>query len=381
MEEKAPLDDRLKRWRMILGGGEADGTEVELDAHSMGIDRTLEALYDANSSRSGGLGSSKPYVNRWLGDIRTYFPSSVVQVLQRDAMERLGLKQMLLEPEILEHIEPDVHLAATLVSLKQVIPERTKSTARQVVQRIVDDLLKRLQLPMIQAVKGALSRHTRNIHPKLREIDWPRTIAANLKHYQPEYGTVIPERLIGMGRKGSALKEVILCVDQSGSMATSVVYASVFGAVMASMQSIKTRMVAFDTEVADMTEMLSDPVDLLFGVQLGGGTDICRALAYCESWIHRPKDTILVLISDLYEGGNRRNLIKQAMKLKASGVQFITLLALSDEGKPFYDAQMAQEFADLKIPTFGCTPDAFPGLMAAAIQGTRLPLEQRDFLP
>src|SRR5205823_7899672 len=163
--------------------------------------------------------------------------------------------------------------------------------------------------------------------PRHAEIDWGRTLRANLRHYQPEYRTIIPETLIGFGRRRSSLRDVILCVDQSGSMATSVVYAGVFGAVLASLRAIRTRMVVFDTSVVDLTEQLQDPVDLLFGTQLGGGTDIHRALDYCQGLVTRPQETILVLISDLYEGGNREEMLKRAAALTASGVQMIALLA------------------------------------------------------
>ena len=198
-------------------------------------------------------------------------------------------------------------------------------------------------------------------------MDWPRTIRVNLKHYQPVYRTIIPEQRIGFGRKRSALRDLILSIDQSGSMATSVVYASIFGAVLASLPSLATRLVVFDTAVADLTDLLQDPVELLFGAQLGGGTDINRALAYCQSLIRRPAETILVLVSDLYEGGNREEMLHRVAGLVAAGVQVIALLALSDDGAPGYDHHVAASFAALGIPTFACTPELFPELMAAAI--------------
>jgi Mg-chelatase subunit ChlD len=160
---------------------------------------------------------------------------------------------------------------------------------------------------------------------------------------------------------------VILCLDQSGSMATSVVYAGVFGAVLASLPALRTRVVAFDTAVVDLTDDLHDPVDLLFGVQLGGGTDINRALSYCQGLVRRPQETILVLISDLYEGGNREEMLKRAAALAGSGVQLIALLALNDQGAPSYDHNVAAALAGMGIPSFACTPDLFPDLMAAAI--------------
>lgn len=372
------MTDRLRRWRLILGAdddSESDpdaGTGVSLDGIDERRDKTLAALYDAPEGR-GRLTASSPRVARWLGDIRTYFPSSVVQVMQRDAIERLGLRELLLEPELLSNVQPDVHLVGTLLSLKRAIPERSRETARMVVRHVVEDLERRLASPTRQAIKGALDRAHRTQRPRHGDIDWNRTVAANLKHYQPAYRTVIPERLVGYGRRSSQiLRDVILCVDQSGSMASSVVYSSVFGAVMASLKSVRTQLVAFDTSVVDLTEQLDDPVEVLFGMQLGGGTDINQALAYCETVMASPRNTIMVLISDLYEGGVREEMLRRLAAMVDSGVQVVVLLALSDDGAPSYDHDNAAALAALGVPAFACTPDLFPDLMAAAIQRSDL---------
>ena len=354
-----------KRWRLILGSETNDELSTSLSAQEIGMDKTLEALYD--SDRKGGLGPSSPNVARWLGDIRAYFPNNIVKVMQQDALKRLNLTSMLTEPEMLESIVPDVHLVANLMTLGKLIPEKTKVTAKAVVKKVVDELMQKLTTPMQQAIQGSLNRSTRNKNPRLNEINWNETIRRNLKHYQEDYQTIIPVNRIGYGRKRKALKDIVLCLDQSGSMGTSVIYSGIFGAVMASIPAIKTQMVVFDTAVVDLSEDLQDPVDLLFGVQLGGGTDINKALGYCQQIISRPLDTILVLITDLYEGGNAEEMKKRAAQLVASGVQVITLLALNDEGAPSYDKNNAQYFASLGIPVFACSPHLFPDLMAAAI--------------
>ena len=361
--------EMLRRWRLILGGDEADGTHAALTIEESGMDAALSALYDNDPEhgKRGGLGGSAPRVARWLGDIRRYFPASVVKVMQQDALERLDLKRMLLEPEMMEAAEPDARLAATLVSLSAAMPQKSRETARVVVRRVVDDLERRLAQPLRQAITGSLNRATRNRRPRHAEIDWNRTIKANLRHYQPEHRTIIAETRIGFGRRRAALRDIILCIDQSGSMATSVVYASVFGAVLATLPAVQTRVVVFDTAVVDLTEKLDDPVDLLFGVQLGGGTDIHQALSYCQSVVRSPQDTILVLISDLFEGGDRAAMLRRAASIVASGVTVIALLALSDDGAPSHDHHHAAAFAALGIPAFACTPDLFPELMAAAI--------------
>ncbi|WP_327284994.1 VWA domain-containing protein [Streptomyces sp. NBC_01278] len=364
----AAAQERGRRWRMVLGG-DGDGTGFVPGGRDAGMDAALTALYGGSGPRSGGLGGSAPNVARWLGDIRTYFPASVVQVMQRDAIERLGLSSLLLEPEMLEAVEPDVHLVGTLLSLNKAMPETTRESARAVVRAVVEQLEKRLASRTRATLTGALDRSARTNRPRHADIDWDRTIRANLKNYLPEYQTVVPERLIGHGRAAQSVKkEVVLCIDQSGSMAASVVYASVFGAVLASMRSIATRLVVFDTAVVDLTDQLDDPVDVLFGTQLGGGTDINRALAYCQSKITRPADTVVVLISDLYEGGIRNEMLARVAAMKASGVEFVTLLALSDEGAPAYDHEHAAALAALGAPAFACTPDLFPDVMAAALE-------------
>ena len=361
------------RWKLVLGSAADEANTISLPADYGRMDDVLTALYDGDpAGRKTGLGSTAPRVSRWLGDIREYFPTEVVAVMQQDAMTRLGLNQLLLEPEIMRTVQADVHLVATLMSLSRVMPQKAKATAREVIGKVVRELEKKLTNPLRQAVQGALSRAVRNPRPRYNEIDWGATIKANLKHYQAAHKTIIPERLVGYGRRGQALKDIILCVDQSGSMASSVVYAGIYGAVLATLKAVKTHMVVYDTAVVDLTQNLHDPVELLFGVQLGGGNDTPLALRYCEQLITRPTDTILILISDLYEGAGEAEMIKRAAALKAAGVTVVVLLALSDEGCPSFDRGAAEKMAALGIPSFACTPARFPDLMARAIQGQKL---------
>lgn len=366
---------RLRRWRLVLGAAAEPALGGLGTADDKAIDKALGAVYDSGSGagrargdRAGDLGGSAPRVARWLGDIRTYFPSTVVEVVQRDAVERLNLTQLLLEPELMEAVEPDVHLVGTLLSLNRVIPETTKATARMVVSKVVKEIEERIATRTVAAVSGALNRSARTSRPKPRDIDFDRTIRKNLANYLPEQRTIIAERLVGYGRRAQAVhRDVILAIDQSGSMASSVVYSSVFGAVLASMRSLRTSLVVFDTEVVDLTEKLSDPVDVLFGTQLGGGTYINRAIAYCQSLITRPTDSLFFLISDLYEGGVREEMLRRVHAMKESGVQVVVLLALSDDGAPSYDRENAAALAALGVPAFACTPDRFPDLLAQAL--------------
>jgi Mg-chelatase subunit ChlD len=362
-----PQPERLRRWQLALGTDEQDN----LSADDRRLSAALTALYgDGEPVRRGGLGASSPRVARWLGDIRDFFPSTIVQVIQKDAFERLNLKSLMLEPEFLATLEADVHLVADLIALRSAIPEKTMDTARLVVRKVVDDLLARLQHTTHETIRGALNRSQRTRRPRPADIDWPRTIAANLRHYQPEHRSIVPETLIGHSRRSKTaanLDHVLLCVDQSGSMASSVVYASIFAAVMASLPGLSTQLICFDTSIVDLTDQLADPVAVLFGVQLGGGTDINAALAYCEQRILHPAKTHLILITDLFEGGDAKSMLARAAAIQQSGVNLIVLLALSDHGHPTYDANHATHLAALGCPVFACTPDQFPPLMAAAL--------------
>lgn len=359
--------EQIRRWKLALGDDDMGG----LGERDRRLSQALSALYDGEGKKGrGGLGASSPKVSRWLGDIREFFPTPVVQVIQKDAFERLNLKALMMEPEFLETLEPDVHLVADLISLRGAMPEKTMETARTVVDKVVADLMKRLQSKTVEKLTGAVNRSKRTHRPRHADIDWPRTIRANLRHYQKDYNTVVPETLVGFARKTRTradLDHVLLCVDQSGSMAPSVVYASIFAAVMASLPVLSTKLVCFDTSIVDLTENLADPVQVLFGVQLGGGTDINAALAYCETKIDRPAKTHLVLITDLYEGGDADAMLGRVAALKQSGVNVIVLLALSDDGRPSYDSRHAGAIAAMDCPVFACTPDQFPDLMATAL--------------
>lgn len=374
-EEPAPVgirvDDaeRQRRWRLMLGA-DTEG----LHGEDQNLGEALGMLYDApdpgqkKDRFNVGRGRSAPKVARWLGDIRGWFPSSVVQVMQKDAIERLDLKQLLLEPEMMTAVEPDIHLVSTLASLGKLLPEQSRETARQVVRTVVKQVEERIAERTRSAVKGAINRASRTNRPKPADINWNRTIAANLKNYLPEQRTIVPERLIGYGRRSTSVeRDIVLLMDQSGSMATSVVYGSIFGAVMASIRAVRTKVVAYDTAVVDLTDDLDDPVDVIFGTQLGGGNDTNAALDYVDTLIERPPDTIMVLISDLYEGAGSEEMIRRLRVMHDGGVAVVVLLALDDEGAPSYDHQNAAALAALGIPAFACTPDAFPDLLAAAL--------------
>jgi hypothetical protein len=383
-----PDQEQIKRWRLILGhhaqeslaqmGGKGG---CQLSDEQTAMDEALAAIYDESEGgsepqsrrggkRSAGLGPSAPNLAKWLGDIRSYFKEDVVTVIQNDAIERKGLTQLLYDPEMLNNVEPNPQLVGTLMSLKGRIPERTKETARIVVRAVVEKIKRLLEQRIRQAVMGALNRNEHSPLPHTPSIDWKWTIGRNLKNYQPALGAIVPEKVYFFSRAQRSNKwNVIVCMDQSGSMAESVVYGSVTGSIFASLPALNTRVVAFDTEVVDLTEQCgNDPVDMIFGVQLGGGTDINKAVAYCEKFITDPSQTIFFLISDLIEGGNQSQLIRRMKDLVDSGVRVMCLLALSDSGIPTFDERVAKKLSEGGIPCFGCTPNRLPELIEGVLK-------------
>jgi hypothetical protein len=385
--------DRFTRWRLILGKEANEGLCQMagrgnlLDGDQGNLDQALEQIYGAEcalgdgsgdqpskaAKRSAGLGGSAPRLAKWLGDIRGYFSSDVVAVIQKDAIERRGLRQLLFEPETLGQVTPNIELVGTLMALKNMIPDRVKETAREVVRAVVEEIMKRLRGGLEQAVRGAMDRSRHSPHRCLPNMDWARTIRRNLKNYDRERKVVVPETFHFFARQHRRREwNVIVCMDQSGSMADSVVYGGVTGAIFASMPALESHVVVFDTEVVDLTEKCHDPVDVLFGVQLGGGTDINRAVAYCQGLIHDPRKTLFLLITDLFEGGNARELVRRMEEMTESGVKAICLLALSDSGVPAHDENMARRFAGAGVPCFGCTPKMLPTLLEGALKGKDL---------
>ena len=388
----AQTQERITRWRLILGQ-ESQSRFEEMGGSPLTqpqsvMDQALASIY--NRSESGGFGDagqgagkgpSNPQISRWLGDIRSLFEPELVKVIQGDALTRCGLKQLIFEPELLEALEPDVDLAATIMLLKEQVPGRAKENVRAYIRKIVEQINKLMEQEVRRAVTSALNRRQHSPIPSAAALDYQRTIRANLKHYSPQHGTILPEKFYFFDRSNKTAANrwhIILDIDQSGSMGQSVIYASVLSCILASMASLRTNVVAFDTSVVDMTEKCSDPVDLIYGFQLGGGTDIDRSVAYCQKLVENPAKTLMFLISDLDEGGNRGALLQRLATLKASGVTVVCLLALADGGRPYYDEQMAQKVTELGIPCFACNPEMLPRLLSLALHGQDLSAFQKE---
>ncbi len=367
----------LKRWRLILGADsekmmESMGGAAALSAEELLMDSALSQIYgndEESLSGTAGKGPSSPKLTKWLGDLRTLFSPMEIKVIQNDAIERKGLKQLLFEPELLDSIEPDINTASLLLMLKDQIPKKSKDNARAYIAKIVEDINRRLSDDIKRSVTSAMNRRNHSPIPSAAALDYKLTIRRNLKNYDNKLGTILPERFYFYERVSrSASRTVIIDIDQSGSMGESAIYSSVIGCILASMNSLKTHVIAFDTNVTDLTEYCADPVDLLYGIQLGGGTDIEKSVAYCTELIEEPDKTTMFIVTDLYEGGNRNGLIRRLGELKESGVNVVILLAISDSGKPIYDTTMADKAASLDIPCFACPPERLPELLEAVLK-------------
>lgn len=384
-----PLDDlsdadrdALLRWRLALGpGAERVGPGFGLEALKDGaasldiepsrlgeLDEALSFVYE---ERSSSLGGSKPYIPKWLEAIREFFRHDVVALVQKDAIDKKGLMQLLFEPETLPLLEKNVELVATLISAEGLIPDQAREAARQIVREVVEELKKKLDATVRTAILGALRRDRSSPLRVLRNLDYRRTIRANLKGWDAAQRRIVPDRLhFWANQKRRHEWDVVLLVDQSGSMAESVVYSSIMASIFASLDVLRTRLFFFDTEVVDVTPMLVDPVDVLFSAQLGGGTDINRAIAYAQAnVIERPSRTLLLLVTDLFEGGNRQELLGRMRQLVDSQVKALCLLALSDSGRPAYDHELARELSALGVPSFGCTPRLLVDVIDRVLRG------------
>jgi hypothetical protein len=392
--------ENLQRWRLILGksaeeafkdgacrmgqtGDLLSGDMVAMDealdvvyAEDEGIDLTREEWLREPGGKHGAVkGRTFPKVARWLGEVRRLFPTDIVSLVQKDAIERRGLKQLLFEPEMLAQVEPSVDLASMILSLKNLVPEKAKAAARDLVSKVVEDLRKRLEARMHQAVRGALNRNQHSPFRSLANLDWQRVIRQNLKNYNPELKALIPEHFSFFSRQQKRNEwNVIIAMDQSGSMASSLIYGGVMGAILASMPAVETHVVAFNHEdVVDLTAEMHDPVDLLFGIQLGGAEDYWKATCYCEQFMHTPAKTLYILLADLHDTSpNQPKFEKRIEQLIEGGLKAVTLLAISDQGKPSYNHELAKKLTNLGMPCFGCSPDRLPDLLAAVLKGQDL---------
>ena len=383
---QADLDHDLavRRWRMVLGRY----AQSALPRHpeDAGLDGTLGYLYDreyterghrlgdsgaANrdgAGRGGGLEASALRAIDWLDGARRLFPASTIERLERDALTRYGLSDLLADPDAVASIRTSPELGAALLRIKGTISPALADGLRTLIARIVSDVLERLRRPMTTALTGARQRHRRSPHASSRNFDWRRTIAANLGHADPRTGRLLVEevRFMSRQRRHNVAWDIIIVVDQSASMSSSLLHSAVMASILAALPGMSVRLILFDTSVVDVSHLVHDPVEILMTSQLGGGTDIANAVGYAAAQVTQPTRTVLALVSDFEEGGSVSSLVTRVRGLADSGVTMLGLASLTDDGAPWFDRTVADKLAAVGMRIAAMTPDRFADWLAEA---------------
>lgn len=329
------------------------------------MDRALDYLYGReykkrgvrDAGKEGGSGSSELTIPEWLREVRDLFPRDTVEVIERHALDRYGMTELVTDAEVLKKLEPSYELLKAVLTFKGMMQGEVLEVARRIVRQVIQDLRKKLEKDVRQALWGRLNRRKRSPLKVARNLDWRRTVRDNLKNWDPKRKKVILERLHFFSRVEHHMPwHIIIAVDCSGSMMDSVIYSAVMSGIFAGLPSIKVSLVAFDTAVVDLSEQISDPVELLMSVQLGGGTDIAGALGYCESLIQYPTRTIMVLVTDFFEGGAPERMLASIKRMKEGGAKVLGLAALDDKALPSYDRQMAERCVAVGAEVAALTP-------------------------
>ena len=383
---EADLDHDLavRRWRMVLGRY----AQSALPRHpeDADLDGTLGYLYDreyterghrlsdsgaANrdgAGRGGGLEASALRAVDWLDGARRLFPASTIERLERDALTRYGLSDLLADPDAVDSIRTSPELGAALLRIKGTISPALADGLRTLIARIVADVLERLRRPMTTALTGARQRHRRSPHASARNFDWRRTIAANLGHADPRTGRLLVEevRFMSRQRRHNVAWDIIIVVDQSASMSSSLLHSAVMASILAALPGMSVRLILFDTSVVDVSHLVHDPVEILMTSQLGGGTDIANAVGYAAAQVTQPTRTVLALVSDFEEGGSVSSLVTRVRGLADSGVTMLGLASLTDDGAPWFDRTVADKLAAVGMRIAAMTPDRFADWLAEA---------------
>jgi hypothetical protein len=354
-----------ERWLLILGNESDPGKEVTHTETGNEIQESLETIYSKKSK--GSLATSNLNVSHWLGEVRRLFPDEIASLMQQDAIDMLGIEKFLRHPEILEQTIPDLRLAATLLSLKSQIPDELKFQLNLLIEKLVKTLLANLELDINMAARQGIQKFQRKNQKKNQHIDWNRTILRSLKNYDKVLNRIIPERIYGYGSKKKVIKDIILLIDQSGSMAESMIYSAIVGSILHRIPSLSTSLLLFDTQTVDLTDMLDNPSELLLGVQLGGGTEIAQALIYTKAKMLNPKSTLLFLISDLYDYDENNEFITHLNELKEAGADIVILPSLDDSGTADYNKDAAAVISAIGIPILVATPRSFCELLPKVI--------------
>lgn len=352
------------RWRLILGQFASDRLSVgegfgeAEEALSFLYDREYEGRGVRAEGMQGGRGGSVLTVPDWLHKVRKLFPKQTAEFLCHDAMEKYGIEELLSDPEVLQNLEPDINLLGKLLSFRSVIPENVRSQADEIIRRIAEEIRKKLENQVKRAVCGKRASTSNSYYRVYKNFDFKRTVERNLKNYSPTLGTVIPGRIYFHDNvKRYNPYDIIILTDQSGSMANSLIYSAVTASIFARLPFLETHLAVFDTSVVDLSEYADSAADILMKVQLGGGTDIFKAVCYGETLIKNPSKTILILITDLYDGGDIRRTYRKCSDLIEGGVKLFVLPALDYECEPMYNRNAAKTLAKLGAKVGAVTPE------------------------
>ena len=344
-------DSGLARWRLVLGRFARDALPGALDSEQRRIDAALDYLYGREyhgrgmreGQRGGSLDPSQITLPHWIAEVRELFPRETVEVIERHALERYQMAELVTDREVLQRIEPSYELLRTILTFKGMMRGEVLEMARRIVRQVVEEIKRRLQGDVRRVMWGKLNRFQHSPLRVAQNFDWRRTMRGNLRHYDPERKRLLVERIHFFSRVERRLPwHVILAVDQSGSMLDSVIHSTVMAGILAGLPSLRVSLVVFDTSVVDLSGYVDDPAEALMSVQLGGGTDIAGALAYCETLVETPQRTVLVLVTDFFEGGPPAKLVAAVAKLREAGVRVLGLAALDPDANPSYDRQMAE---------------------------------------
>lgn len=368
----------IERWRLMLGRtSEARFGPLALGPEGARIDRVLDYLYNREQvarglrgeQRHGSLDPSQLTALQWLGEVRDLFPSDVYETIQAHALDRYGMRELLTDPQVLETLTPNIDLLKSLMALKGHVDPRVLAQIRGIARKVVDDIMQRLRSHVVRALSGRRNRFEASPHKVMRNLDWRGTIRQNLKRYDTERRVLVPDRVRFFSRARRHFPwTVILCIDQSGSMASSVIHSAVMAAIISGLPSIRLHLVVFDTSVVDLSNRASDPVEVLLTVQLGGGTDIGGAVAYCEQLVVQPSRTILVLVTDFFEGASPARLIQVVRRLAEARVKMLGLAALDDSAAADFDRGLAKQLAEQGMQIGAMTPTHFADWLAEAIK-------------
>lgn len=364
----------LNRWRLVLGkyaAGQIPFSEGNIKL--MEMEEALDYLYsreygdeqEIRKDRRGGSEGSQLTVPHWLSKIKTLFPQNTVEIMERHALEKYEMTELLTDPEVLRKLEPNKELLKTIMQLKHMMKGEVLELARQVVRKVADELTRQLEQEMKKTLFGRLNRNESSPVKSMRNLDMKKTIRRNLKNYDTETKQIVLKQVYFSSRmKKYNQWRVIICVDESGSMLDSVIHSAVMAGIFAKLPMLDTRLVIFDTNVVDLSGYASDPVETLMSIQLGGGTNIAGALAYCEQLIEVPHKTMVVLVTDLYEGGSYHHLYQVGSNIIESGAKLIVLPALDHEAVPNYDKKAASVLADMGASVGAMTPEELSGFIA-----------------